>query len=196
MVHVWLWSCRVLLLLQKSVIGTVALWGKHACFCSDVRSVRCLSSDFSAIYASLLDTLFLSLGIVGVPSFLTHSLCIQGGVSAMRPVQGRRWTRLCLHGRRQRFPQWNSSTHLCVTCLQMLDRKLGRAHSLNVYFISSYLQLLCPPVEMQVFQKRVLAWGWGSSESFSYLLLPLPLCCSVRSWWLYLLGNSMKLWML
>lgn len=52
------------------------------------------------------------------------------------------------------FSQWNSYVH--PTCLHMLDGSVGRAHSLNVYFIGNYLQLPCPPVETQVFLKRVL----------------------------------------
>lgn len=68
---------------------------------------------------------------------------------------------------------------LCVTYLHMLDGSVGRALSLNVYFIGNYLQFPCPPVETQVFSKKVLAlWGWkllvftaSPSPSMEYKIL-------------------------
>lgn len=60
------WS---LLPLKKSVLGTIVLCGKHVCFSSNVMSICCLGSDFTAVCGRLVDIRFLGLGIVEVLSF-------------------------------------------------------------------------------------------------------------------------------
>lgn len=66
MVHLPLQSHGVWLRLKKSIVGTVILCGVCAYSSSNVMSICCLSSDYTAVGRDPVDVLFLSLGVADI----------------------------------------------------------------------------------------------------------------------------------